>query len=162
MKKRLLVVLLVLVVSLASLFAANQRLGIGAGLALRAPFGIGAVGEYDFGPARVNLTLGYAFNAFHLGVGGDYILPGIFQNKDLNFGLQASAGGRIDLGFSKGATFINVGIPITFAYYFDSVPIKIYGSGIPGVMIVISSGPWGSTSFANFGAQVELGAMWLF
>ncbi len=158
MKKRLLVVLLVLVVSLTSLFAANQRLGIGAGLSLRAPFGVGAVGEYDFGVARVNLTLGYLTGMFHVGVGGEYVLPGTFQNNDLNFGLQASVGGKIDLGFAKNWTQIIIGVPITLAYYFDSVPIKIYGSGIPSIPITITSG-WTN---ATFDAQLELGAMWLF
>lgn len=166
MKKRLLVVLLVLVVSLTSLFAANQRLGIGAGLALRAPFGVGAIAEYDFGPARVNLTLGYLrvmdlVNTFHLGIGGEYVFSGVFQNNDLNFGLKMSVGGKLDLGFAKGITTIGIGIPLTFAHYFDSIPIKIYGSGIPGVLIGIVPGPYGGTE-ASFTAQVELGAMWLF
>ncbi len=158
MKKVLLIALLVLVVSTMSIFAANDRLGIGAGLALRAPFGIGAVGEYDFGVARVNLTVGYLTGTFHVGIGGEYVLPGIFHNKDLNIGLQASAGGKIDLGFAKGFTNIDIGLPITLAYYFDSVPIKIYGSAIPGLAIAVSPG-W---TFTTFGSQLEIGAMWLF
>ena len=169
MKKRLLVVLLVLLLSLTSLFAANKRLGIGTGLVLRAPFGIAAIGEYDFGPARVNLTLGYITyfqnkpGLFHLGVGGEYVFPGLFQNNDLNYGLKMSVGGRIDLGFSQYSTFIVIGVPITFAYYFDSVPIKIYGSGIPGVMISLYEVPfYGPTSDALLSGQVEIGAMYLF
>ncbi|HHU88137.1 MAG TPA: hypothetical protein GXZ38_02105 [Spirochaetales bacterium] len=163
MKKRLLVVLLVLLLSLTSLFAANKRLGIGTGLVLRAPFAIGAVGEYDFGPARVNLTLGYQIGSFLLGVGGEYVFPGLFQNNDLNFGLKMSVGGRIDLGFSSDYTLIRIGVPVTFAYYFDSVPIKIYGSGIPGVMISLYEDPfYGPSNDALLSAQVEIGAMWLF
>lgn len=160
MKKKLLVVLLVLLLSITSLFAANKRLGIGTGLVIRAPFGIGAMTEYDFGPARANLTLGYQMGTFLLGIGGEYVFPGLFQNNDLNFGLKMSVGGKIDLGFSSGSTLINIGVPITFAYYFDSVPIKIYGSGIPGVAILVSSG--GGGAGAGLSGQVEIGALWLF
>jgi hypothetical protein len=65
------------------------------------------------------------------------------------------------LGFSSDYTLIGIGVPVTFAYYFDSVPIKIYGSGIPGVGIWVYSDSYMGT-MAGLSGQVEIGAMWLF
>ncbi|MFA5468279.1 MAG: hypothetical protein WC224_04385 [Sphaerochaetaceae bacterium] len=158
MKKVLLIALLVLVVSTMSIFAANDRLGIGAGLALQAPFRVATVAEYDFGPATIDLSLGYSNllgqSYFHLGINGNYVLPGLFKNAELSdFGLKASVGGRVDLDFSKFVTMVGIGIPVTLAYYFDSVPIKIFARGVPELVIA------GGVMLLSY---TEIGAMWLF
>lgn len=151
MKKILLVTLLILLVTMTAIFAAQPREGFGVGLSLQAPFGVGAVAEYNFGVASANASIGYVFNAFHIGLGGDYILPGLFENSALGLDLQASVGGKLDLGFF-GGTLVGIGFPISLSYYLESIPLKIFTRAVPELVIA------GGVSFWMRG---EIGAMYL-
>lgn len=152
MKKFLLVALLILLVTVSALSAAEPREGFGVGLSLQAPFGIGAVAEYNFGVATANLSVGYASSAFHLELGGDYNFPGLFVNDNMGLDVQASVGGRLDMYFFSGFTSIGLGIPISLSYYLESIPLKIFTRAIPEFNL---SGGFG------FGMRGEVGAMYL-
>lgn len=154
MKKFLLVTLLILLVTMTAVFAAQPREGFGVGLSLQAPFGVGAVAEYNFGVASANASIGYVFNAFHIGLGGDYILPGLFENSALGLDLQASVGGKLDMGFVKGATILGIGFPISLSYYMESIPLKIFTRAVPEFIMILGVG-------FDLGMRGEVGAMYL-
>ena len=123
--------------------------------------GITPVGEYNFGPASAYLGLGYYYgwaSYFRLFVGGDYHIPGVFRNDDLNFGLVASAGLRLsfDIGGKNVGSMMGIGIPITLTYYFDSIPLKVFARTVPELGIALG---WGG---AGLDMYAELGAMYLF
>ncbi len=153
MKKALIITLLILVITSTAVFAAQPREGFGAGLSLQVPFGIGAVGEYNFGVATANVSIGYVFNSFHIGLGGDYILPGLFVNDAMGLDLQASVGAKLDMGFFKGGNIIGIGFPISLSHYLGSVPLKIFTRAVPELIIAGGVSLW---------MRGEVGAMYLF
>lgn len=127
-----------------SLFAAEPRKGVGVGLTTGIPFHIGPTVEYNFGPATASLALGYmrysllglgGANFFHLRVGGDYNFSTPFIQNDWDLDLNLSVGGQLDLSFSKGFTIIGIGIPVTWSWYMESLPLKFYAKAGPVVEI---------------------------
>jgi hypothetical protein len=109
----------------AAVFAAQPREGIKVGLMTGLNFHIGAMGEYNFGPASASAVLGYGFNAFMLRLGGDYNFDTPFVNSDWGLDLYLSVGGHLDIFISGGAA-IALGIPVTWSWYMDDVPLKIF------------------------------------
>ena len=45
--------------------------------------------------------------------------------------LNLSVGGQLDLSFSKGFTIIGIGIPVTWSWYMESLPLKFYAKAGP-------------------------------
>jgi hypothetical protein len=163
-KKKILISLLILIIVTTSLFAAEPRKGVGVGLTTGIPFHIGPTVEYNFGPATASLALGYmgqgaGANFFHLRLGGDYNFSTPFIQNDWDLDLYLSVGGQLDLGFTKGATLIGIGIPVTWAWYMESLPLKFYAKAGPVVEIFNITG-WGSS--VGLGFFGSAGALYYF
>lgn len=176
--KRTLLLLLVFLLGLTAIFAGEPVTGIGAGAFGGLPFHIGAIGEYNFGPAYATLELGYSTgNMFLIKGGGGYNFPKPFVHNDWGLDLYLSIGGKISgyMGSYKfGNTtefygFASIGIPVTWTWYADKIPLKVFvqagpelyigGGGIDftgtaGAMYVFSLKPKQS----NVGNQQSVGA----
>jgi hypothetical protein len=141
-KRRILISLLILVIVTTSLFAAEPRKGVGFGLTTGIPFHIGPTVEYNFGPATASLALGYmryfGGNFFHIKVGGDYNFPTPFVQNDWDLDLYLSVGGSLDFLMTKGFVGVGIGIPVTWAWYMDSLPLKFHVKA--GPLVVIGGG----------------------
>ena len=145
MKKILLVAVLLLLISSAALFAAEPREGIKAGLVTGLPFHIGAIGEYDFGVASASVALGYGYGSFLLRMGGDYHFDKPFVNSDWGIDLYLSVGGHLDIFIFSGGAEVALGIPVTWSWYMDDLPLKFF----------VKAGP---EIFFNFGGLDFLGS----
>ena len=63
------------------------------------------------------------------------------------------------MGFTKGATLIGIGIPVTWAWYMESLPLKFYAKAGPVVEIFNITG-WGSS--VGLGFFGSAGALYYF
>jgi len=156
MKKVLFLIVVILLVSSTVAFAAQPREGIRAGLVTGLPFHIGAMGEYNFGPASVNLSLGYLSyfgfaDFFNLRIGGDYNFPTPFVQSDWGLDLYLSVGGHFDLFFGGGSVGFALGFPVTWAWYVDDLPLKVFVKA--GPEIDVTGGPL--TFFGSAGALYQ-------
>lgn len=151
MKKMVVVTLLFLIVGSALVFAAPIKTGLGVGPVIGFPFHIGVTGEYNFGPAYASLDLGYETGAFMLRAGGGYNFPTPFVNSEWPLDLYLSVGGRVGLAFNKWYTGVSIDLPVTWTWYLDNLPLKIFVSAAPSINIPF--GVW----FVG-----SAGAMWVF
>ena len=152
MRKVLFVIVVILVVSSTAVFAAQPREGIGVGLTTGLPFHIGAMGEYNFGVASANAAIGYGSNAFMIRLGGDYNFPEPFVNSDWGLDLYLSVGGYFDVLIGPLA-FFGLGIPVTWSWYMDDLPLKVFVKAGPELFF-----GWGSTLqfMGSIGALYQL------
>lgn len=160
--KRSVLVLVVLILALSAVTAAQPVKGIGVGLDLGLPLHVGAVGEYNFGPAYVGTALGYdimMFEAFWLRVEGGYNVPKPFVNSDLGIDLHLSVGGAFDVfigeknPFSSGMHY-GIAFPFTWSYTLEKVPLKFYAKVGPEIYF------WGG--FVTAGLSGSIGGMYVF
>lgn len=156
------VLLLVLLIASAALFAGEPVKGIGAGVSTGIPFHVGAIGEYNFGPAYASVELGYSSGPYFMfRAGGGYNFQKPFANSDLGMDLYLSIGGKFTgyIGSYNGSVtaFGAFGIPVTWSWYADKIPLKVFVhagpelyfgggvnlgfSGTAGVMYVFSLDP---------------------
>ena len=138
--KRTLLLLFVLLLGLTAIFAGEPVTGIGAGAFGGLPFHIGAIGEYNFGPAYASLEMGYylmGFSAFMLRAEGGYNFPTPFINNDWGMDLYLSIGGSLGgyigpnpYAFFPGDSKVRaegaLGIPVTWSWYADKIPLKVF------------------------------------
>lgn len=136
--KRCVVVLGILILAIVSVGAAEPVKGIGVGLDLGLPLHVGAIGEYNFGPAYAGLDLGYdmMYEAFWLRVEGGYNVAKPFVNANLGVDLYLSVGGAFDLFIGKedyysSGTSFGIGFPITWSYTLEKIPLKFYAKAGP-------------------------------
>ena len=155
--KRTLLLLFVLLLGLTAIFAGEPVTGIGAGAFGGLPFHIGAIGEYNFGPAYASLEMGYAIgDSFLIRAGGGYNFPKPFVNKDWGMDLYLSVGGKagIYLGKDDYTNKLTVAgtlsIPVTWTWYAEKIPLKVF----------VQAGP--ELSFGYFGFSGTAGAMYVF
>lgn len=139
MKKVLLLVVLILLVSATAVYAAEPREGIRAGLITGLPFHIGVSGEYNFGQATASVSLGYA-SAFLIRIGGDYNFDKPFVNDAWGMALYLSVGGHLDLLIGSGWNTVALGIPVTWSYYLDDLPMKIFVKAGPEIYFGLGGG----------------------
>ena len=151
MKKVLFVLVILLMMGSTLLFAAEPREGISAGVVTGLPFQIGVVGEYNFGPASAHVSMGYA-GSFLIRMGGDYHFPTPFVHSDWDIDLYLSVGGHLDI-FVGGGAFIALGIPVTWSWYPDSLPMKVFVKAGPELYLT----GWGGVDFIG-----SIGAMYQF
>ena len=139
MKKLIVSILLLVIVSSMSLYSAqivdtvinplpadSQKWGVG--LIMSSPFAIGITGEYDFGAATASVAIGfdnlYGTGAFMFRMAGQYDFDAPFDNG--TFSVYPSAGGHIDIlagslfGFRFGAHIA------LSSYFFRQLPLKLY------------------------------------
>ena len=136
MKKVLFLIVVILLVSSTVAFAAQPREGIRAGLVTGLPFHIGAMGEYNFGPASAHAALGFmdaGLGAFFIRLGGDYNFPTPFIQSDWNLDLYLSVGGQIDILLGSFWNAFLLGIPVTWSWYMDDIPLKIFVKAGPAI-----------------------------
>lgn len=179
--KRTLLLLFVLLLGLTAIFAGEPVTGIGAGLTLGIPFGVHAAGEYNFGPAYAGLEIGYqgefGVDYFSIRAEGGYNFPKPFVNKDWGMDLYLSVGGKAGIYLGKDdytnklAVAGTLSIPVTWTWYADNLPLKVFVkagpeiyftkvmnpllfSGSAGAMYVFSLKPKQS----NVGNQQSVGA----
>ncbi len=124
MKRRVCVVVL-LIAATTAVYAAPPSQGIGVGISTGIPLFIAATAEYNFGPAYAALSLGY-FDAFWLRLEGGYNLRSPFTNHDLGVDLHLSVGGAFDMMFSEYGTVFAIGVPVTWSYTLESMPMKFF------------------------------------
>ena len=153
MKKVLFVMIIVLVISSTAVFAAQPREGVKVGLVTGLPFHIGATGEYNFGVASASAALGYSQGAFLIRLGGDYNFETPFVQSDWGLDLYLSVGGHFDIFVSLFSAF-GLGIPVTWSWYMDDMPLKIFVKAGPEFIF----GP-GAADIEFFGSA---GAMYQF
>ncbi|MGI6433002.1 MAG: hypothetical protein ACOXZ4_03965 [Sphaerochaetaceae bacterium] len=153
MKKLTVILLLLVLIGTSAVFAGKARDGIGAGLVTGIPFHIGATGEYNFGSAYAAADVGYGSNSFLLRLGGGYNFPTPFIQSDWGLDLYLSVGGNLGLYFSKFATLVSVGIPVTWTWYMDDYPVKIFVKAGPEIIV-----NWGGA----LGFTGSAGAYYLF
>ncbi len=153
MKKVLFVMIIVLVISSTAVFAAQPREGIRAGLITGLPFQIGVTGEYDFGVASASAALGYSQGAFLIRLGGDYNFETPFVQSDWGLDLYLSVGGHFDI-YITTLSFFGLGIPVTWSWYMDDMPLKIFVKAGPEIYF----GGWAS----GLGFLGSAGAMYYF
>lgn len=150
------VLLLVLLIASTLLFAGEPVKGIGAGISTGIPFTVGALGEYNFGPAYASVELGYATGPYFMfRAGGGYNFPKPFVNSDLGMNLYLSIGGKFSgyLGSFSG-NFVAVGafgIPVTWSWYANKIPIKVFAQA--GPEIYFGSGSVDLNFFGSIGAM---------
>lgn len=151
--KKCVLVLVVLALATGAVFAAEPVKGIGVGLDLGLPLHVGAKGEYNFGPAYAGLSLGYqiAYEAFWLRLEGGYNVPDPFLNAKLGVDLYLSVGGAIDVMIGSYGNFFGIGIPITWSYTLEKIPMKFFVKTGPEIYI-----PGG------FGLMSTIGGMYVF
>lgn len=123
--KRCLCVLVLLIAATTAVFAAPPNEGLGVGVITGIPLFIGATSEYNFGPAYAGLSLGY-FDAFWLRLEGGYNVSTPFVNQELGVDLHLSVGGALDLMFSEYGTLFAIGIPVTWSYTMENIPLKFF------------------------------------
>lgn len=136
MKKVLLVTVLLLVIGAGAVSAAQPREGIKVGMTLGLPFHIGAMGEYNFGVASASAALGLDtgfVNSFWMRFGGDYNFETPFVNSDWGLDLYLSVGGHLDILINSWATGVALGIPVTWSWYMDDIPLKIFVKAGPEI-----------------------------
>jgi hypothetical protein len=123
--KRFLCVLVLCIVATTAVFAAPPSKGIGVGISAGLPFHAAVTAEYNFGPAYTTLSLGY-IGSFWVRAEGGYNLPTPFINDDLGIDLFLSVGGTFDMMFSESGTTVGIGIPVTWSYTLEKVPMKFF------------------------------------
>lgn len=162
MKRMCILLLLVLLIGPTTLFAGEPVTGIGAGLSGGLPFHIGAIGEYNFGPAYATLEMGYATGSFMLRAGGGYNFPTPFVNKEWPLDIYLGVGGRLGvnlekyddfLGNSKLFAYGTFAIPVTWTWYADKIPLKVFVQA--GPELYFGGG-------VGVGFTGTAGAMWVF
>jgi hypothetical protein len=139
MKKLIVSILLLVIVSSMSLYSAqivdtvvnplpaeSQKWGVG--LIMSSPFAIGIMGEYDFGAAVASVALGfdnlYGTGAFMFRMAGQYDFAAPFDNG--TFSVYPSAGGHIDLLAGSIFGFRFGGHIALSSYFFRELPLKLY------------------------------------
>lgn len=152
MKKVLCLVVVILLVSTATLFAAQPREGIGVGGVTGLPFHIGAAAEYNFGVASAHAVLGFkswgsGWNFFHMSLGGNYNFPDPFIQPAWDMELYLSVGGQLNINLNRLANDISLGIPVTWAFFLEDIPLKIFAKA--GPEISFSGGGIGFTGSAG-------------
>lgn len=152
--KRSLCVLVLLIAATTAVYAAPPNQGVGVGVITGIPLFIGVTSEYNFGPAYAGLSLGY-FDAFWLRLEGGYNLPSPFVNHDLGVDLSLSVGGAFDLMFSEYGTIMAIGIPFTWSYTLEKIPLKFFVKA--GPQFLFSGGMGFFPSFAG-----SAGGMYVF
>lgn len=136
MKKILCLVVVILLISTAALFAAQPREGIGVGGVTGLPFHIGAAAEYNFGVASAHAALGYqryGWNFFLLQIGGDYNFPDPFINPAWDMELYLSVGGQLNL-YLGSTNLIGLAFPVTWSFFLEDMPLKIFAKAGPEIM----------------------------
>jgi hypothetical protein len=168
MKKVLLIVAL-LIISTTVIFAAQPTKGVGVGLTTGFPIHVGPQVEYNFGPATAYLALGYQShggNYFFLRVGGDYNFQSPFINNNWKTDIYLSVGGQFDMAFTKGGNDIMIGVPVTWSWHTEKVPIKVFAKAGPSVIISTVKYTWlGTTTTdtsAGLGFVGSIGALYYF
>ncbi|MDX9915071.1 MAG: hypothetical protein RBS49_04195 [Sphaerochaeta sp.] len=126
--KKCVVVLVLLVLVAGAAYSAEPITGVGTGITLGLPLHVGATAEYNFGPAYAGLSLGYfgMADSFWMRLEGGYNVPGPFVSRDLGVDLYLSVGGYIDLMFSTFGTMVGIGIPVTWSYTLETIPLKFF------------------------------------
>lgn len=122
MKKTVIVLILLVVVSSGMLFSAEAVNKISVGVITGSPFLFGVTGEYNFGEISAIAAMAYAQNSFLLRFGADYHIGTPVVWGDLKF--IPSIGGQLDL-FVSIATFVGLGVPVTLSYFLDDIPLKV-------------------------------------
>jgi len=164
MKKILLIVAL-LIISTTVIFAAQPTKGVGVGLNTGFPIHVGPQVEYNFGPATAYLSLGYLsrfLDFFYLSVGGDYNFKTPFTNNNWNTDLYLSVGGQFDIAFTKNATGFLIGAPVTWSWYAEKLPIKVFAKAGPAVVISTTNFGGFKTSNTTFELLGSIGALYYF
>lgn len=133
MKKVLLVTVLLLVIGAGAVSAAQPREGIKVGMTLGLPFHVAAMGEYNFGVASASAAIGYGSSSFMLRLGGDYNFDTPFVNSDWGLDLYLSVGGHLDMYISGLWNVIAIGVPVTWSWYMDDMPLKIFVKAGPEI-----------------------------
>ena len=126
MKKVLLVAVLLMVIGVGAISAAQPREGIRVGLMTGLDFHIAAMGEYNFGVASASAAIGYGGRSFMLRLGGDYNFDKPFVNNDWGMDLYLSVGGHVDMFIGGFWNVIAIGVPVTWSWYMDDMPLKIF------------------------------------
>ena len=137
MKKTVIVLILLVVVSSGMLFSAESRQGLGVGLSLGIPFMFAATGEYDFGDVTAHATIGYWDSGFAIRGGADFNLPDPLTYMGVT--VYPRIGGNFSLIFQTFSVFV-IGAPVGLAYYLDSIPMRIVLKVGPEFMIAPSLG----------------------
>ena len=132
MKKTVVVLILLVVVSSGMLFSAESRQGLGVGLSLGIPFMFAATGEYDFGDVTANATIGYWDSGFAIRGGADFNLPEPLTYMGVT--VYPRIGGNFSLIFQTFSVFV-IGAPIGLAYYLDAIPMRIVLKVGPELML---------------------------
>ena len=153
------VLLLVLLIASVALFAGEPVKGIGAGISTGIPFHIGAIGEDNFVPAYASLEMGYSTGSeFMVLAGGGYNFQKPFTNSDWGMDLYLSVGGYLGgyLTLSGGKLYASgsFGIPVTWSWYADKIPLKVFVQAGPSLTF--------GSGYTYLGFSGTAGAMYVF
>jgi len=130
MKKTMLVVVLV-VLLMTSLFAAERHTGIGAGLTVGYPAGL--TGRYDLDGFRVvgNLSTPYG-SGIYLDAGALFPITEV-DIADMPFFIDAGA--QLSIGANNSAFYFTVNGLANMSWYVETMPVEVFVYLAPGIRI---------------------------
>ncbi len=149
MKKTILVVLLVLVL-MTSLFAAERRSGLGVGLTVGYPAGVSARYDLDFMRVVGNISTPY-FSGVYLDAGGLFQIAEV-AIADIPFFIDGGA--QLSIGANKGKFYFTANALASMSWYVQSMPIEVFAYLAPGIRIFPSP--------IKFDFKGGLGALYFF
>lgn len=148
MKKTLLVVVLV-VLLMTSLFAAERHSGIGAGLTVGFPVGVTV--RYDLDFMRV---VGGLSNPYGAGIWLD--AGGLFPIAEVAIAeipLFIDGGAQLSIGLNESKFYFTLNALATVSWFVETMPVEVFASLAPGFRVAPSAG---------FSFKGGLGALYYF